>query len=84
MRRLLEPSYLNGTVVAPVCRSDSGVYEATAEVTGFQTTVRENVESTVGQAARLELTLAISALSTEVLVTTQLPLLNTESATLSQ
>jgi len=63
---------------------DPGVYKVTAEVTGFQTTVRENVELTVGQAARVELTLAISALSTEVLVTTQAPLLNTESATLSQ
>jgi hypothetical protein len=35
----------------------------TARVTGFQTTVRENVELTVGQAARVELVLAISALS---------------------
>src|SRR5262245_20109067 len=68
-------------VVTPL---DPGVYRVTAAVTGFQTTVRENVELTVGQAARVELTLAISALSTEVLVTTQAPLLNTESATLSQ
>ena len=63
---------------------DPGVYRVTAAVTGFQTTVRENVELTVGQAARVELVLAISSLSTEVMVTTQAPLLNTESATLSQ
>ena len=68
-------------VVTPL---DPGVYRVTAAVTGFQTTVRENVELTVGQAARVELVLAISSLSTEVLVTTQAPLLNTESATLSQ
>jgi hypothetical protein len=47
-------------VVTPL---DSGVYPVTARVTGFQTTVRENVELTVGQAARVELVLAISALS---------------------
>ena len=68
-------------VVTPL---DPGIYRVTAAVTGFQTTVRENVELTVGQAARVELVLAIGALSSEVLVTTQAPLLNTESATLSQ
>jgi len=47
-------------VVTPL---DPGVYPVTARVTGFQTTVRENVELTVGQAARVELVLAISALS---------------------
>jgi hypothetical protein len=68
-------------VVTPL---DPGTYKVTAAIAGFQTTVREGVELTVGQAARVELTLALSALSTEVLVTTQAPLLNTESATLSQ
>jgi hypothetical protein len=68
-------------VVTPL---DPGVYKVTAAVSGFQTTVRESVELTVGQAARVELVLALSAVSTEVLVTTQAPLLNTESATLGQ
>ena len=68
-------------VVTPL---DPGTYKVTAAISGFQTTVREGVELTVGQAARVELVLAISTLATEVLVTTQAPLLNTESATLSQ
>ena len=68
-------------VVTPL---DPGIYKVTAAVSGFQTTVREGIELTVGQVARVELTLAISSLATEVLVTTQTPLLNTESATLSQ
>jgi hypothetical protein len=68
-------------VVTPL---DPGTYKVTAAISGFQTTVREGVELTVGQAARVELTLALSTLTTEVLVTTQKPLLNTESATLSQ
>src|SRR5215213_1918189 len=68
-------------VVTPL---DPGAYRVTAAVSGFQTTVREGVELLVGQPARVELTLAISTLATEVLVTTQAPLLNTESATLSQ
>ena len=63
---------------------DPGTYKVTAAIAGFQTTVREGVELTVGQVARVELTLALSTLATEVLVTTQAPLLNTESATLSQ
>ena len=42
-------------VVTPL---DPGMYKVTAAVSGFQTTVREGVELTVGQAARVELTLA--------------------------
>ena len=68
-------------VVTPL---DPGTYNVTASIAGFRTTVREGVELTVGQAARVELTLALSTLSTEVFVTTQASLLNTESATLSQ
>src|SRR4029453_13571516 len=68
-------------VVTPL---DPGTYKVTAAIAGFQTTVREGAELAVGQAARVELTLALSTLATEVLVTTQAPLLNTESATLSQ
>jgi len=68
-------------VVTPL---DPGSYKVSAALSGFQTTVREGVELTVGQAARVELTLGLSTLTTEVLVTTQTPLLNTESATLSQ
>ena len=50
----LEGSY----VVTPL---DPGTYKVTAAICGFQTTVREGVELTVGQAARVELVLAISA-----------------------
>jgi hypothetical protein len=68
-------------VVTPL---DPGTYNVTAEVPGFQTTRREGLVLTVGQAARLELTLNLGALSTEVQVTAETPLLNTESATLSE
>ena len=37
-----------------------------------------------GQAARVELVLSVGGLSTEVQVTAETPLLNTESATLSE
>ena len=50
-------------VVTPL---DPGTYRVTAEIPGFQTTVREGLELTVGQAARVELTLNLSGLSTEV------------------
>ena len=53
-------------------------------MSGFQTAVREGLTLTVGQAARVELTLNLGGLSTEVQVVAETPLLNTESATLSQ
>jgi hypothetical protein len=68
-------------VVTPL---DPGTYNVTAEVPGFQTTRREGLVLTVGQAARVELTLNLGTLSTEVQVTAETPLLNTESATLSE
>jgi hypothetical protein len=68
-------------VVTPV---DPGIYNVSAELSGFQTTRRERLELTVGQAARVDLTMNLGTLSTEVQVTAETPLLNTESATLSQ
>src|SRR6267142_3778373 len=68
-------------VVTPL---DPGTYRVSAEVPGFQKTVRDGLVLTVGQSARVELALDLSTLSTEVQVTAQTPLLNTESATLSQ
>src|SRR5262245_39110145 len=68
-------------VVTPL---DPGTYSVSAEVSGFQKTVRDSLVLTVGQAARLDLTLDLGTLSTEVKVTAEVPLLNTESATLSE
>ena len=67
-------------VVTPL---EPGVYRIGASLPGFQTTVRDRVELTVGQSIRVELTLSLSGLSTELVVTAKVPLLNTESATLS-
>ena len=68
-------------VITPL---DPGTYNVTAEVPGFQTTRREGLELTVGQSSRVELVLNLGTLSTEVQVTAETPLLNTESATLSE
>src|SRR5262252_1929926 len=67
-------------VVTPL---EPGIYRISASLQGFQTTIRDRVELTVGQSARVELTLALGALSTDLVVTAKAPLLNTESATLS-
>jgi len=68
-------------VVTPL---NPGMYKVTAALQGFQTTVRDDIELTVGQALRVELTMSVGGVSTEVQVTAETPLLNTESATLSQ
>ena len=67
-------------VVTPL---EPGLYRISASLPGFQTTVRDRVELTVGQSARVELVLSLGALTTELVVTAKSPLLNTESATLS-
>ena len=68
-------------VITPL---DPGTYNVSAEMPGFQTTVRNGLTLTVGQVARVELELNVGGLSTEVQVTAETPLLNTESATLSE
>ncbi|HTL02154.1 MAG TPA: carboxypeptidase-like regulatory domain-containing protein [Vicinamibacterales bacterium] len=68
-------------VVTPL---NPGMYKVTAALQGFQTTVRDDIEVTVGQAVRVELVMSVGGVSTEVQVTAETPLLNTESATLSQ
>ena len=68
-------------VITPL---DPGTYSVAAEVPGFQKAVREGLVLTVGQSARVELSLNLGSLSTEVQVVAEVPLLNTESATLSQ
>ena len=68
-------------VITPL---DPGNYRVSAEISGFQTAVREGLTLTVGQSARVELSLNLGGISTEVQVVAESPLLNTESATLSQ
>jgi len=68
-------------VVTPV---EPGTYSVSATASGFQSTIRSNVEVTVGLAARVDLELRVGENTTEVRVTTEAPLLTTESATLGQ
>jgi hypothetical protein len=68
-------------VVTPL---DPGIYSVSATASGFETTVRSGVELTVGQGGRVDLQLKLGATNTQVEVTSDLPLLNTESGTLGQ
>lgn len=68
-------------VVTPL---DPGTYRVSAVLEGFQKTVRDGIVLTVGQSARVDLALDLGTISTEVQVTADVPLLNTESASLSQ
>jgi hypothetical protein len=57
-----------------------GTYSVKFELSGFQTTVRENVYVNVGQTTPLDMTLKVAALSEEVTVTGESPLVDTTSA----
>jgi Carboxypeptidase regulatory-like domain/Periplasmic binding protein-like domain len=70
-----------GYVITPL---DPGIYSLSATAPGFETTIRGGIELTVGQAARVDLELRIGETSTEVRVTAETPLLNTETGTLGQ
>ena len=55
-----------------------GIYELRAEKTGFSTAVRKSVEITVGQAATLDLQLALGQTSELIEVTSEIALVETE------
>ena len=66
-------------VVTPL---DPGTYSVSARAQGFQTEVRSGIELTVGQAAEVDLNLHIGAANTKVEVTTEGPILETQSGSL--
>jgi hypothetical protein len=56
---------------------EPGPYEITAELTGFQTTVRKDVTLSVGQTLAVNVTMKVGGLETRVVVTEQLSLVET-------
>lgn len=62
---------------------DPGNYSVTVSAQGFETTVRNGIELTVGQAAEVDLNLKIGAANTKVEVTTEGPILETQSGSLN-
>ncbi len=68
-------------VVTPL---DPGIYSVSAIAAGFQVVVRNGIELTVGQSARVDLSVSIQASGAELQVTADAPLLNTETGTLMQ
>jgi hypothetical protein len=68
-------------VLTPV---EPGTYTVSAAKAGFKTSVRSDVEVTVGEPVSADLTLAVGAATTRVEVTAVAPLLKTESGNLGQ
>ena len=68
-------------VLTPV---NPGMYRVEVSAAGFETAEANNVEVTVGQSARVDITLKVGQASTKVDVVATAPLLNTESGTLGQ
>ena len=60
-----------------------GRYEVKAELAGFQTSLREGIELTVGRTAMVDLVLKVGQISERVTVTGEAPLVETTSSTLS-
>jgi hypothetical protein len=54
-----------------------GPYRVTAELEGFSTLVREGIQLTVGRTIDLDMTLGISAVGEEIVVTDEAPLIET-------
>src|SRR5262245_41717061 len=59
-----------------------GVYKITAELAGFTTVTRENVQLLVGQAASLALKMTLATVRETVTVTGEAPLISTSRSTL--
>src|SRR5256885_3301252 len=60
-----------------------GTYEITFEITGFQKQVRSGVPLTVNENIRVDVSLVVGAVETEVTVVGAAPLVDTASPTLS-
>ncbi len=60
-----------------------GVYSVSVSQTGFQTEVREGVELTVGQRARLDFSLKVGAVTSETVITAGVSQVETQSSALS-
>ncbi len=60
-----------------------GDYEVRAELAGFQASVRRGIQLAIGQEAVVDFTMQIGAITEEVVVTGEAPLVNTTSSTLS-
>ncbi|MBL8174199.1 MAG: carboxypeptidase regulatory-like domain-containing protein [Bryobacterales bacterium] len=70
----------SGSYVVPSL--NPGIYDVSASAGGFKTTVRSNVEMQVGRDLLLDLDLALGETTTVVEVTSEIPLLNSESGNL--
>src|SRR4051795_4069459 len=71
---------LDGVYTIPLL--NPGVYEAKASLSGFRTTVRGGIEVVVNGTARVDLQLQVGAVSEQVTVAAQSPLVETKNATL--
>jgi hypothetical protein len=61
-----------------------GIYQVTIKKDGFQTVVCNRIELQVGQTAQIDVQLSLGDTNTIVEVTTQAPLIDTQSGTLGQ
>ena len=57
-----------------------GIYKVEASKSGFKTTVSENIELRIGDVREVNLTLQVGATSEQVTVSSEAPLLNTETS----
>jgi hypothetical protein len=78
------PTVTNSTGNYTIPSLPIGTYQVMAEVTGFKRMVYANVLLEVNQTRRLDVTMQVGAVTTSTTVTAQVPLVNTENATLGE
>src|ERR1700757_145376 len=61
-----------------------GIYELTVSFKGFATSIRKDVELTVGQSATIDVTLKVATAAEQVIVTTEAPVIEPSKTEISQ
>jgi len=79
----MRESHTNSAGLYTFTQLPLGIYTVTVSQNGFQTEIREGVELTIGQKARLDINMSVGIVSAETVITSGVSQVETQSAALS-